>query len=240
MPSRRPVMSTVQCPVHRRPSRPAVLPLLPILQLLVVLCLSFLSPTYAAGEKKRKATKICDPGMYKMPLDRVPQEPIDGVPQDAWSLGGDDCHVHMFDMPELRECMANEWLVIYGGSNAVSTAGAALGMFWDLPYEIDRSVFLGCPGCTDEFGFVSTWDAIISKDGKTVEYVKSTPVEAIMSPMLFQDESAIDPANWPSLRDMLQEAPIPNPGSVRITWIYCSKSPATSDGPNIARYHKII
>ncbi len=160
--------------------------------------------------------------MYKVPIDRVPQNPIDDIPHDAWKIGGDKCHVHMFDTPELFECMGDKWLVIYGGSNAVGTAGAALGLFTpEIPYSEGRDTWLGCPGCSDGGGMVSTWDAIISADGKSVEYVASTPADAITSPMLAQDTSEIDWANWPSLRDILVNAPIPSKGAVRITWIYC-------------------
>lgn len=168
-----------------------------------------------------RATPICDPGMYKVPLDRVPQGPIDGVPQDAWKIGGDECHVHMFDTPQLFECMGDNWLVIFGGSNAVGTAGAALGLFTpEIPYSVERDIWLGCPGCSDSAGFVGMWDAIISADGKTVEHVKSSPADAIIQPMLIQDKSELDPTWWPVLRDMLVSAPIPSHGAVRITWIY--------------------
>jgi hypothetical protein len=97
--------------------------------------------------KPLRATKLCDPfapsAENPLPLQRVAAPLLDTTDAwsttDAWRIGGDEeCHVHFFDMPDLRECMADQWLIIYGGSNAVSTSGGALGLFAHAPFETPR------------------------------------------------------------------------------------------------------
>jgi hypothetical protein len=173
---------------------------------------------YAASE--HPATPICKPNDGIRLIDRV----TDDATHDAWKVYGKDtkCHVHFFDMPEIRECLADQWLIILGGSNAVSTCGAALGLFNHQPYESSRKEFFNCPDCDNYNGMILVYDAIISKDG-TREWTKSTPTQvpwAFYSPEEWQLDPGFNEERGAWLLATLKEAPRPSRGAVRITWVY--------------------
>jgi hypothetical protein len=161
------------------------------------------------------ATPLCGPLAGQVPLERVQTD----VGFDAFKIGGDQCHWHMFTADETRACLAGKWVMIFGGSNAYSMIGGVLGLITQAPYDFPRREWLNCTYCDEWSGAPTIIDMIVAQNG-TVVYSGVPTWDGVWSPEAWQYDPGLDPTREAMMHKILDEAPLPSPEDVRITWMY--------------------
>jgi len=125
----------------------------------------------------------------------------------------------MFTADETRACLAGKWVMIFGGSNAYSMIGGVLGLITQAPYDFPRREWLNCTYCDEWSGAPTIIDMIVAQNG-TVVYSGVPTWDGVWSPEAWQYDPGLDPTREAMMHKILDEAPLPSPEDVRITWMY--------------------